>query len=425
MNIFFHLLHILKAKFGASELLRNANFRLYWFSAALGGLGEQVSNLAIPLTAAILLHASPSQMGLLVGLEMLPFAIFSLPSGVWIERNRKLPMLIKFEALAGIALISIPLAYAMGWLGMPWLYCVAFVTGICHTVGGSCAQISMAFLVKRENIYAAQAKFALTDSANRLMGPGFAGVLVQWLSAPIALIFNGLAFLISVFALLRIKIVEPTPVPSKQHPLQDILEGLRFVRRHPVLWPLAWSTAIWQLFFNGYQALQILFATRIIGLSPSLLGTAQMMGGVGVLVSSALLKPMTARFGAGNTIMIGMSTTAVSWILLANVPANFFGSAVFSAIAYGSVIFLLDCGLMLYFMPYLAMRLKVTPDDFLGRMISTMRFLTVAAAPCGAFFAGWLGEHLGLRFAMIGIAIGAMMLSVLVYFASPLQKVRE
>ena len=388
-------------------------------------MGEQVSNLAIPLTAALLLSATPSQMGLLVALEMLPFALFSLPSGVWLDRQRKFPILLGFEVLAGVALISIPLAYAMNWLSMPWLYVVAFLAFVCKIIGGSSAQIFMTCLVPREKLYDAQAKFALTDSASKLLGPGIAGLLVQWLSAPLALLFNGMAFFISVLNLSRIKVKEPVPVPSNQNPLQDIWQGLLFVRRHPVLWPLTWSTAIWQVLFNGYQALQILFATRELGLSPSMLGTAQMMGGLGILVSSALLGPLTRRFGAGNTILIGMSATAACWVLMANVPPQLFGSTFMSAIAFGSIIFLFDCGIMLYFMPYLAMRLKVTPDEFLGRMISTVRFLTVAVAPLGAYGAGWLGEHFGLRNGLICIAIGAMLLSMLVYFASPLRTIRE
>ncbi len=388
-------------------------------------MAEQVSILAIPITAAVLLHATPSQMGTLVALELLPFAIFALPLGVWLDRNRKFPILLCSQIMAGCALVSIPIAALFNILVMPWLYTVAFVMGIANLVGGGSAQVFLTNIVSRDQLVDAHSKFAITDSGARLLGPGIAGLLIQWLTAPIALLFNGICFFFSVLSLSGIKVKETIPPPSKQNPWQEVIAGIRFVRTHPVLWPLAWGTAIWQIFFNGFFALQVLFATRELGMSAGLLGAAQMMGGIGVLVSSLMLKPLTKRIGTGGTILLGMSGTALGWFLLSNIPSNLFGSATYSAILYAIIIFIFDCSTMLYFMPYLALRVKVTPDEFLGRMISTIRFMTVAVAPLGAYSAGWLAEHFGLRIAITGIAFGAILLSLAMYFYSPLRTVRE
>lgn len=380
--------------------------------------------MAIPLTAALILHATPVQMGLLVALQTLPFALFSLPVGVWLDRRAKFPILFRFESLFPIILILIPLAYWLDHLSMSLLYVVSFAMGIGYVVGGSASQIFLTHLVGREHLIDAQSHFGATDSLARLLGPGIAGMLVQWLTAPITLLVNAILFLLSCWNLSFIRQRDSTPPPVNTHPMRDLIDGLQFVRNHPVLWAMAWSTAIWQILFNSYQALSILFATRELHLTPGMLGLAQMLGGLGVLLSSLLLKPLTARFGTGPMIILGITGTALGWAALPMIPAHAFGSLWGSAIIYGCVIFVFDCAVMLFILPYLTLRMQLTPDDLLGRMISTMRFLTVAAAPLGALTGGWLGEHLTIRPALVIIAIGGILLSLVVLCLSPLRTIR-
>jgi MFS-type transporter involved in bile tolerance (Atg22 family) len=197
------------------------------------------------------------------------------------------------------------------------------------------------------------------------------------------------------------------------------------VWRHPTLRLLAWISGCWHLLFYGYTALYVLFATRVLGMSPGLMGTAQMLGGVGVFVSSMLLKPLTSRFGPGTTIVIGLCASSIGFVLMPAIPRDLFGSAGASAFAYAIVVFWLDCGAMLFFLPYLALRQRVTPDAFLGRMTSTMRFLTVATAPLGAAGAGMLGEHLGVRGGLTVVAAGAILLTLRTLFGTRLHHVKE
>ena len=84
--------------------------------------------LALPLTAAVLLHATPTQMGVLTAMEMVPFVLFSLPAGVWLDRVRKLPVYVAGETDARRSSVaSVPFAWWLGWLTMDWLYVVGFV----------------------------------------------------------------------------------------------------------------------------------------------------------------------------------------------------------------------------------------------------------------------------------------------------------
>lgn len=376
----------------------------------------------MPLCAVLLLKATPAQMGMLGAAAAMPFALFALPAGVVLDRNRKLPILLTSKALQALALFSIPLAYWFGLLSVPWMYAVAFISGACNVIGGGAEQIFLTNLIGRERLMDAQSKFAATDSGARLLAPGLAGVLIQWLTAPYAVLLNALGFVASILLLRNLKAADPKPAPSDKHPLRDIRDGLRFIWEQPLLRTLAWSAGAWHILFYGYAALHVIFATRELGMTPGMLGVAHMIGGLGVLASSMMLKPLTKRYGPGGTLLIGMGLTAVAFTLTPLIPANLFGSQMASAAACAAMSFFLDCGVMLFFMPYSAMRQKVTPDAYLGRMVSTMRFLTIAVAPLGALSAGYLGEHFSVRAAMACVAVGGILLTACMAMAASMHE---
>jgi MFS family permease len=417
--------HYLFAKIGNDPLLRNGDFRRFWLSSTLNGFGAQISGLAVPLCAVLLMHATPAQMGMMIALQAVPFALFSLPAGVLLERHRKLPIILSGETASGLALASVALASWCGWLSMGWLYCTAFLIGTVSVLGGGAEQIFLTQLIGREALVDAQTKFVVTDSASRLIGPGIAGMLVQWLTAPLAILVTACGFMLSVLNLRQIGLTEARPPPSEQHPLRDIRDGLVFVWGHPLLRALAWGAGFWHIMFYGYAALSLLFATRVLGLTPGVIGVAQTLGGLGVFSSSVLLKPLVRRFGPGSTILIGMGATALGFAAATAIPVKLFGSAQASAVAYAVVNFFCDCGVMLFFMPYMSLRQKVTPDAFLGRMISTMRFLTVATAPLAAILAGALAGQIGIRPALACIAGGGVLLTICMAWLSPLRSVRS
>src|SRR5215203_1955483 len=139
-------------KLAPDDLLRDATYRRLWSSIVISSFGGQVTMLALPLTAAVLLHATPTQMGLLTAMEVIPFLLFSLPSGVWLDRVRKLPVYVIGETSVALAAASVPLAWWLGWLSMGWLYLVGFVLGSVHTVAGTAAQIVLMQVVARDRL---------------------------------------------------------------------------------------------------------------------------------------------------------------------------------------------------------------------------------------------------------------------------------
>lgn len=409
----------------SDNLLRSADFRRLWLSNALTNFGAQVTMLALPVAAALLLHASSSQMGVLAACETLPFLLFGLPIGVLLDRNRRLPVMLCSDTLVMIALVSVPIAWKLDMLTIHWLYAVGFVIGSGYVIGGGAEQVFLTFIVGRDKLVDAQARFASTESAARLLGPGLAGTLVQLVGPPLAVLCNAAGFAISLLNLRRIRAREPEPVRKDTHPVREMIDGLSFVWRHEVLRKLAWTSGGWHLMFFGFSALQVLFALRVLQLAPGVMGTAQMLGGVGVLAGSMLVKPLTRRLGVGSVLMVGQAASAIGWVLMPAIPVSLFGSEAATAALYGIAMFFVDLGATLFFIPYGALRQKLTPDAMLGRMIATMRFLTVAMAPIGSMVAGVMGQQIGVRAALGWIGAASIALVLATLFGTGLRHVKD
>jgi MFS family permease len=406
-------------------MLANPDFRRFWLSSMLTNFGAQVTMLALPICAVLLMHATPAEMGTLAALQSLPFLLLGLPTGVLLDRCRRLPVMLASDTMVALALASVPLAWWLDSLSIQWLYVVGFAMGSGYVIGGGAEQVYLTFLVGREGLIAAHAKFAATESASRLLGPGIAGALVQLLGAPFAILCNVVAYIVSIWNLRRVSVREPQPAPPQTHPLREVREGLAFIWHHPLLRTLAWTSGFWHLLFYGFTTLHVRFATRVLRMSPGVMGAAQMVGGLGVLASAMMVKRLTERYGTGATIVIGLCGSALGFALLPAIPAALVGSAAVTAAAYAAVVFWLDCGAMLFFMPYAALRQRVTPDPMLGRMVSTMRCITMAAAPLGALAAGALAERFSVRTGLACVAAGALALAVATVFGTRLRAARD
>jgi MFS family permease len=387
--------------------LRDAVYRRLWLSVLISSFGAQVTMLAIPLTAAVLLHATPTQMGWLTTVELLPFVLFSLPVGVWLDRVRKLPLYIAGEALLALAVGSVPLAWAMGALSMGWLYAVGFVGGMVHTVAGSAAQIVLTQVVPRERLVEAHARNSLASSSAEVAGPGVAGVLIRLLGAPLALLADAAMLLLSALVL-RSTPVQETPAACKPGGFwQDLREGLRFVAREPLLRSLALAVGLWQIAHQSAMVVQILIATRQLGMSESAVGTSYVALGVGTVTASLLGDRLSRRFGPGPSLLGGFALTGMGWGLLALAPVGPWGVA-----AFALNLALFGLGAVLIFINFIGMRQAVTPEPLLGRMTSTMRWLILLPAGPGALLGGWIGEHVGLRASLAFAGAAALALSV-------------
>ena len=377
-----------------TDLLRDATYRRLWTSILISSFGGQVMLLAIPLTAAVLMQASPLQMGFLTAMEIVPFVLFSLPTGVWLDRVRKLPVYVIGELSIAVGVATVPAAWWLGWLSMTWLYVVAFLIGAVNTTAGSAAQIVLTQIVPRERLVEAHAKNALANSAAEVSGPGAAGALIKLTGAPFALVADAMLLLVSASILRGVPIKEYAP--KAYAPFWSAMrEGIDFVRGHALLVAMATCVGIWQFCNQCAMVVQILFATRQLGLSERGVGLSYVALGAGTVLASISGHRIVRRLGGGPTLVMGFAVSGTGWLLLAVAPLNGIGIA-----AYALMLFMFGSGAVLVFINFLSMRQSVTPAPMLGRMTSTMRWLILIPAGPGALVGGWLGEHLGLRVAL-------------------------
>ncbi len=414
------LWHWLNERLPRGDLLRQAAYRRLWSSVLISSFGAQVTLLALPLTAAVLLHATPLQMGLLTAMEIVPFALFSLPAGVWLDRVRKLPVYVFGELTLALAVASVPLAWWLGWLDMHWLYAVAFVIGSVATLAGSAGQIVLTQVVPRERLVEAHAKNSLASSAAEVAGPGVAGALIRLAGAPLALLVDAVMLLGSALILRGLRVREEAAPRSQAGFGQDLRAGLRFVVGQPLLVVLACTVGLWQLCHQAALAVQILFATRTLGLSEQAVGLSYMALGGGTVLASLAADRLSGRIGPGRCLALGIATSGAAWALLALLPAGRLG-----VLAFAPVLLLFSAGAVWVYINFLALRQAITPAPLLGRMTSTMRWLILLPAGPGALLGGWLGEHLGLR-AALGCAGAVALLLALVAMGLPaLRDLRE
>src|SRR5258706_7379806 len=311
------LLNTLHPNRWLTGLWRNPDFVKLWGSLTLVHFGGQITFLALPLTAVLVLNASPFEVGVLTALEALPYPLFGLFAGVLVDRARKLPVIIVCDVGRGFALGAIPLCAWFGVLSMPVLYVAGFVVGIFTVAGWPAYQVFMTERVGRENLVEANAKIGVADSAAQLIGPGLAGALIQWLTAPFAILLDAVCFFMSAWMLRGIP-PRDTDVPKgkRRSVKAEIFEGLAVVWQTRALRAMVWAVGIWQVFRHAFIAIVVLYGVRELGFSAGHVGVLFMTAGLGSLAAAGVTAQLNARYGMGPTMLGGIAGTGIAWLVM-------------------------------------------------------------------------------------------------------------
>ncbi|MFF5211531.1 MFS transporter [Streptosporangium sp. NPDC000396] len=403
----------------SASLFRHRNFMLLFGADTISQIGTQVSLLALPLVAVLALKASAFETGLLVAAETAAFLLVGLPAGVWVDRMRRRRILITADLVRGALLASVPIAWWLGGLTLPQLYGVALGTGLATVFFDIAYQSYLPSLVGRDRLVDGNAKLEIVRTAAQVAGPGAGGGLIQLLTAPVAVLVDAISFLGSALFLWRIDATERVPDRTERRGLlKEIGEGLRFVATHRILRMIAACTATAN-FSNGMLlAIEMIFLTRTIGLSPGAVGLLFSMAAVGGLVGAAAVGPVSNRIGSARTIWLSVLVTG-PFMLLVPLSGPGWGMSLF---AIG--MFVNSVGVVLYNVSQVSFRQGVTPEHMLGRMNATMRFLVWGTLPLGGLAGGALGEAFGPR-ATLWIVAALAVLAVVPLLLSPLRTMRD
>jgi MFS family permease len=379
------------------SLWRHRDFVKLWSGETISQFGTQVSLLAIPLIAAVVLEVSPLEFGLLGTIEFLPFILISLPAGVWVDRLRRRPIMIVGDVGRALSLLSIPIASYFGALSIWQLYVVGFING-CLTVFFDVAyQAYLPALVEREDILEGNSKLEISRSAAQITGPGVAGFVISLVSAPMAVILDSLSYFGSAIFVFGIRKHESPPERKKNADgkhvgmRDEIRDGLRFVLGNRHLRAIAACTGSSNLFGTIGFSIVILYAVRQLDMTAATIGIALSIGSVGALVGALTANRIGRWLGVGPTIVVTAFLFAPPMLLLALTPADL---AVPLAAAS---IFVFSFSGVVYNINQVSFRQAITPERMQGRMNATMRFIVWGTIPLGNIAGGFLGGIIGLH----------------------------
>jgi MFS family permease len=405
-------------------LWRHPDFLKLWSAETVSQFGTQVSLLALPLTAVIVLDATAFEVAALGTIEFLPFILFTLPAGVWVDRLPRRPILIAGDFGRAALLASIPVAYLTDHLTLTQLYVVGFGTGICTVFFDVAYQSYLPALVARDQIIEGNSKLEISRSSAQIAGPGFAGLLVEAFTAPYAVLADAASFLGSGAFILRIHKQEEwrsteTEQQEKSSLWTELKEGLRFVLGNPNLRAQAGCTATSNFFSQFTFAIIIVFLVRTLGLSAGVIGLTISLGSVGALVAALTATRISARFGIGPTTIVSAALFGPSVLFIAFCPA---GNRAIPVLIFAQLV--IGFSVVVYNIVQVSYRQAICPPRLQGRMNSVMRFMVWGTIPLGSLAGGALGTLLGLRETMVIGAIGGG-LAVLWIVFSPQRHLRE
>ena len=405
------------------SLWRHRDFLKLWAGQTISELGSVVTRTAVPLVALLVLHGGPPEFALLVVAESLAVLLVSLVAGAWVDRLRRRPLLIWADAIRAVLLLSIPAAYVLDALRMEQLYLVVFAVACLGAVFSAAYPAYVPSLVGVDHVVEANAKLATSSSIAEIGGPGLAGALVQLFRAPFAILVDAISFVVSAISLALIRSPEPDRPPrtTGSHVRAEIAEGLRAVRDHRVLWPLALRSIVAHVAGSFYGVLYTIYLIDDLKLDPFLLGIVISAGGVGSLVGSLFASRVIGRLGLG---------PALIWTA---VGASALG--VLTPLAHGPLVLIVAMVLVpqligdgLQTIEGVAERSLIqglVPDRIMGRVNATLETVSHGIAyPTGALLAAALAGVIGARG---GIAIGwaGMAVSIAILVLSPLPRVRR
>ena len=404
----------------ARSLWHDRQFRTFWSAQTVSEFGDRISELALPLIAITLLDASPSQVGFLTAAVWLP-NLASLFIGSWVDQRRdKRPLMIAADLARTILLLTLPAAYWLDLLTLGQLYAIAILAGTAHVVFNTAYASFFVRLVDRDHFLEANSKLSVTRSISFMGGPAVGGVLVQWLTAPVAIVVDALSFVFSAVQISRLDIPPGEADEASEPLLSRARAGMRYVLKHPYLrGSLGCATTV--NFFNLMgMALLVLFASRTLGLSAGTIGLAFGIGASGGLLGAVAAGPLTRVFGAGRVIAAGaiVFPGAMAFVVLAQGPVWVRAGA----LAAGE--FVATFAVMCFDVPLNSLQAAVIHDHMRSRVAGAFSSINYGVRPLGAVVGGFLGTWIGVRETLLVSAAGGL-LSVVWLIRSPIIRTRE
>ena len=409
----------------AASVLRNGDFVRLWAAETISQFGTQISLLALPIIAVVLLEATPFEVALLGTIEFLPFILFSLPAGAWVDRLRRRPILIAGDLGRAAVLASIPVAAMLDVLTIWQLYAVGFIAGTLTVFFDVAYQSYLPSLVERDQLIDGNGKLEISRTVAQTAGPALGGGLIGLVTAPIAILVDAVSYVGSALFVFAIRKREPVPDPHHDEHgrrrgslLSEVRDGLRYVIGNPYLRGIAAATGTANLFNNIAFATLIVYAVRELGLSPAEIGIVFGIGNLGSLAGAVSADRIRRGFGLGRTIVGSAFLGGPAVLLVALAPRE---SPIPFLVASG---LLAGFSVVVYNINQVSFRQAITPLPMQGRMNATMRFIVWGTIPVGQIIGGTIATAATIPTALWVGGLGSF-LAVVPLLVSPVRSLQD
>lgn len=398
--------------------LRKRSFRLFWIGESTSQVGSAISSVVVPLVGVRVLHAGTFAIALLTAAGWLPWLLFGLPAGAWVDRFRKRTLLIVCDLVSLILFASIAFSAWLGVLTVAQLLVAALLAGLVSVFFKAAFQAYIPLLLQKDELVDGNAKLQASSAFATVGGPGIGGAIAQFLGIATGVLLDAASFAVSAVCLLATPSTEPDSGDSKpkRELGREIRDGLRFLLHDPYLLPLAAFTSTLGLGISSSDALMIVFFVRTLGVTSSITGIVLGLMGAGGLFGAVIAARLVRVYGSARAMLI--CRILLSFALLLPLASRGVG-LIFSVGWFFATVGLISGNII-----SLSFRQARCPAQILGRVSATYYTMTYSSMALGGVFAGALGTLLGVR-AALWITCGIVASASVILFFSPIRHLRE
>lgn len=396
------------------------DFRLLWIGETVSKLGSNVTTVALPLVAVSVLNASTLMVGLITAAVWLPWLLVALPAGAWIDRLPCRPVMLVCDVVSAVLFVSVPVAAWLGVLTIGQLLVVAALTGVATVVFTTAYKIYLPALVSSEELVEGNAKLQGSESVAQVGGRGVAGLIAQGFGAVSGLLVDAMSFVVSTVCLVAIRAREPrvVAVHGSTTLRREIAEGLSWVWRDRYVRAMAFFGAVANLALTGYQAIQVVFLARVVGVGAAALGFLIAASGVGGVLGAFTAARLARWIGTARGLLVCLVGMAPFWVLI---PLASAGPGAILAAVGGAA---LGGGVVGANVIIAGFRQSYPPPSMRGRVVATSTLVSNGTSGAGAVLAGAVGTVLGVR-TTVWVLVGILFVAVLILLASPIRGRRD
>jgi MFS family permease len=374
------------------NLSKNRNFARLWLSSSVNSFTSQFSNFAFPVLAVLVFHATPFQMGLLIALEILPLPIISPFIGVWVDRVKRLRIIVACNLAQMAALASVPISYFLGTLSLNQIFAVILIAGFFEVIARTAYQAYFPTIVPRADLLEGNQKMQTVSSAASVVGPGIAGFIYQIVGGAFSVAIDSVGFLFA--AIMMRGNTEDDRVIAKHGRgmkafFSQMKKGFELALGNKILRGVA-ATGVWSSLGNSMaDSMFTVFALNYVLFSPGILGLIGTIRAVGFLVGVLVANRIVKKLGVGVTMALAITTCLIQVVE----PFALYG---YAFLIFAIVVTIKGFGAPVYTIPQVAVKQSVTPDSMQGRMNATMNTMVWGMMVVGATLGGILGGTIGV-----------------------------